>query len=174
MVFLFFVIRRGGHLSKTLLILALSPLASLPRRGSLVTVALRLRAAFLFSDRRCRGVGKWSMSFEGYSVGPASAGGGGRAKALWMEFWRVALSRASGEGMGGRFVQASLINSHHLGAMGRSHRGATLILCRSCVQCAESVEARRARRYVKALRRGCLIGVCKVGFAHCNSLSSKK
>ncbi len=77
----FFVMRRGGHLSKTLLILALSPLASLPRRGSLVTVALRLRTAFLFSDRRCRGVGKWSMSFEGCYDGPASAGGGGLARA---------------------------------------------------------------------------------------------
>ncbi len=61
---------------------ALSPLASLPRRGSLGTVALRLRADFLFSARRCRGVGKWSISFGGCSDGPASAGGGGRVKAL--------------------------------------------------------------------------------------------
>jgi hypothetical protein len=106
-VFIFCVMRRGGHLSKILLMLALSPLASLPRRGSLVTVALRLRAAFLFSARRCRGVGKWSISFGGCSDGPASAGGGGLARAVWMEFWRAALSRASGEGVGGRFVQAS-------------------------------------------------------------------
>jgi hypothetical protein len=90
-----------------------------------VMFALRFRAAFLFSDLRCRGVGKWSISFGGCSDGPASAGGGGRVKALWMEFWRVALSRANGESVGGRFVQASLINSRHLGAMGRSHRGAT-------------------------------------------------
>ncbi len=171
---MFCVMRRGGHLSKTLLILALSPLASLPRRGSLVTVALRLRAAFLLSDRRCRGVGKWSMSFEGCSDGPASAGGGGLARALWTEFWRVALSKASGEGVGGRFAQASRSKSRHLGAMGRSHRGATFIFCRSFVQCAASVKARRARRYVRALRRGYLMGDCKVGFAHCNSLSSKK
>ena len=171
---MFCVMRRGGHLSKTALMHALSPLASLPRRGSLVMVALRFRAAFLFSDRRCRGVGKWSISFGGCSDGPASAGGGGRGQALWMEFWRVALSKASGEGVGGRLAQASRSKSRHQVVMGRSHRGATLILCRSFVQCAASVEARSARRYVRALRRGCLIGECRVGFAHLSSLSSKK
>ncbi len=175
MVFLFCVMRRGEHLSyNTLPMLAMSPLASLPRSGSLVTVAFLFRAAFLFSDRRCRGVGKWSMSLGGCPGGPAAVGGGGLARALWMEFLRVALSKASGEGVGGRFAQASLSKSRHLGAMGRSQRGTTLILCRSFVECAGSVEARSARRYVRALRIGCWICDCKVGLAHCNSLPSRK
>jgi hypothetical protein len=119
-VFLFCVMRRGGYLSNTLLMPALSPLVSLSRMGSLVTVAFLFRSAFLLFDRHCRGVRRWSMSFGGCPGGLAAVGGGGLARALWMELWRVALSRASGEGVGGRFAHASLSNSRHLGAMGRS------------------------------------------------------
>ena len=40
---------------------AFSPLASLPRRGSRVVSALRLRSSFLLSALLRRGDGKWSV-----------------------------------------------------------------------------------------------------------------
>ncbi len=41
---------------------AFSPLASLPRRGSLVVSALRLRSSLLLPALLRRGDGKWSVS----------------------------------------------------------------------------------------------------------------
>jgi len=66
--------------------------------------------------------------------------------ALVRECWRVALSRASGEGVSGMRAQSSSRICRHRGAMGRSHSGDVLILSLSFAYCSLSVEDRRARR----------------------------
>ena len=54
----------GVHRSRIRVIPAFSPLASLPRRGSIVVCALRFRYVFrLFAFLR-RGDGKWSVSLD--------------------------------------------------------------------------------------------------------------
>ncbi len=78
---------------------------------------------------------------------------------------------------GGVFGMAYQCSSRirlHLGAMGRSHSGVDLIPRLSSAQCSGSVEDKRARKYVRATRSGCVRGVRCVGIAHCHSLSSRK
>jgi hypothetical protein len=99
---------------------------------------------------------------------------GGKASALLMECCRVALSGVSGDGVSGMVVQSSCRMCRHLGAMGRSQSGVVLMLRLSFSQRAGSVEARSARRYVRAVSRDCGRGVRRVGLAHCSSLSSRK
>ena len=82
---------------------AFSPLASLPRKGSRVVSALRLRSAFLLSALRRRGDGKWSMSLVVCTAFVSVVSLGGRVSALLMECCRVALSSVSGDGVSGMF-----------------------------------------------------------------------
>ena len=63
---------RGVQRSKTKLMPEFSPLASLPRRGSLVVSALRLRSAFLLFAFCRRGDGKWRASLGGCTVFPST------------------------------------------------------------------------------------------------------
>ncbi len=107
---------------------AFSPMASLPRRGSLVVSALRLRSAFLLSALLRRDDGKWSVSLGICTEVCSVVSLGGRVSALLMECWHVALSSVIGDGVFGMVVQSSCRMCRHLGAMGRSHSGAVLML----------------------------------------------
>jgi len=86
------LMRGGAHLARTRLMPALSPLASLPRRGSLVVSALRLRSAFRLSAFRRRGDGKCRVSLGMCTVVFSVVSLGWRVSALLMECCRVALS----------------------------------------------------------------------------------
>ena len=121
--------RRGVQRSKTRLMLAFSLLASLPRRGSLVASALRLRFAFLLSAFRYRGCGKRSVSLGGCTAFSSMGSLGWRAsRALWIKCCRVALSSVRGDGMFGMVVQSSFRICRHLGATVRSQCGVFLML----------------------------------------------
>ena len=138
--------RRGVQRESTRVVFTFSPEASLPRRGSLVMGVLRLRFARLLSAFLMRGVGKCRVSLGGGSARPSGGALVRRVNALSMECWRVAWSRARGEGGAGRAVQSSEKSVRHLGAMGRSQRGVFLMLCLRWSQEAGSVEARSALR----------------------------
>ena len=138
--------RRGVQRERTSVMWALSPEASLPRRGSLVMGAFRLRFALRLFAFLIRGVGKCSVIFGGGSARPTEGALVRRVNALGMDCWRVAWSRASGEGVAGMAVQSSAKSVRHLGAMGRSQRGSFLMLVFSFSQLAVSVEARSALR----------------------------
>ena len=138
--------RRGVQRERTRVMFTFSPEASLPRRSSLVMGALRLRFARLLSALLMRGVGKSSVSLGGGSACPAWGTLVRRLNALRMECWRVAWSRARGEGGAGMTVHSSAKSVRHLGAMGWSQRGIVLMLCLSYSQVAGSVEARSALR----------------------------
>ena len=99
---------------------------------------------------------------------------GGKVSALLMECCRVALSTISGNGVSGIVVQSSCRMCRHLGAMGRSQSGVVLMLRLNFSQRARSVEAKSARKYVRAARRDCGRGVRRVGLAHYTFLSSRK
>ena len=107
---------------------AVSPLASLPRRGSLVVSALRLRSDLRLSAFLRRGDGKCSMSLGMCSVFFPVVSLGGKVSALLMDCCRVALSSVSGDGVSGMVVQSSCRICRHLGAMGRSHSGVVLMM----------------------------------------------
>ena len=78
---------------------AFSPFVSLPRRGSLVVSALRLRYTFrLFAFLR-RGDGKWSVSLGICATFPSLGSLRWRVSALLMECCRVALSSVRGDGV---------------------------------------------------------------------------
>ena len=83
---------------------AFSPLASLPRRGSLVVSALRLRSAFRLSAFLRRGDGQCSVSLVICTTFFFVVSLGGRVSALLMECCRVALSSVNGDGVSGMVV----------------------------------------------------------------------
>ena len=122
------VIRRGGHLSSTTLMRALSSLTSLLLRASRVIYAFCLRSAFLLSHLRFLGDGKCRMVLGGGIIAPSVGVVLCFSAALRMECWRVTLSKASGEWVSGRRAQSSSMICLHMGAMDRSQRGVKLIL----------------------------------------------
>jgi hypothetical protein len=153
---------------------AFSPLASLPRRGSLVVRALSFRSDFRLSAFIRREDGKCSVSLGICSAFSSVVSLGWRVSEVSTESCRVALSSIRGDGVSGIVVQSSLRISRHLGAMGRSQIGEVLMLRFSFSQRAGSVEAKSPRKYVRAAKDVCGRGVRRVGMTHCNSLSSRK
>ena len=124
--------RRDVQRERTSVMFALSPEASLPRRGSLVMGGLRLSFALRLSAFFIRGVGKCSVILGGGSARPSRGTLVRRVNAVGMECWRVAWSRARGEGVARIAVHYSAKSVRHLGVMGRSHRGILLMLRLSC------------------------------------------
>ena len=108
------------HCSRTRLMPAFSPLASLPRRGSLVVSDVRSRSALLLSALLRRGDGKWSVSLGICTEFCSMVSLGGRVGSLLMECCRVALSSVIGDRVSGMVAKSSLRMCRHLGAMGRS------------------------------------------------------
>ena len=74
--------------------------------------------------------------------------------ALVMDCWRVALSRAKGEGVFGMVVQSSSRIFLHLWAMGRSHSGVEFMPRLSLSQWSGFVDKSSALRHVRAARSG--------------------
>ena len=94
----------GVHRSRTRLMPALSPLPSLPRRGSVVARALRFRSAFRLSTFLLRGDEKWSVILDVGTALPFVGSLGWRVSALLIECCRVALSNVRGDGVFGMVV----------------------------------------------------------------------
>ena len=86
----------------------------------------------------------------------------------------MSLSSVRRDGVSRMVVQSSFRIRRHLGAMGRSQSGTVFMLRLSFSQCDESVEAKSARKYVRAARSVCDRGVRRFGLVHSSSLSSRK
>ena len=68
-----------------------------------------------------------------------------RKSVLVIEGWRVAISRARGEGVSGRFAQSQSKIRFHPKAMGKSQPAADLIFPFSLSHCSGSPDAKSAR-----------------------------
>ena len=122
------LMRKGVHLARTRLMPAFSPLALLPRRGSLVVSAFRLRSSFRLSAFLRRGDGKCSVSLGICTALFSVVFLGWRVSALLRECCRVALYSVKSDGVSGLVVQSSFRIRRNVGAMGRSQSRAFLML----------------------------------------------